>query len=135
MTFDDICDQITPEIFKNNSVIAPRKLNFGPQKIKLQEFSSNAFKTLMKSRKKKTEIAFKTMKNYNFFKHSQDDRNNLPQVKVHPKVKLILIFKRYLSRYDQDSSIFFNFVALFLLNNYICNFFFGFKDKRIFVLI
>lgn len=108
MTFDDICDQITPEIFKNNSVIAPRKLKFGPQKIKLQEFSINALKPLMKNRKKKTEIAFKTMRNYNFLKHSKDDQNNLPQVKVHPKVKLILIFKRYLSRYDQDSSIFCN---------------------------
>ena len=118
LTFDDICDQITPEIFKNNSVIAPRKLNFGPQKIKLQEFSGNAFKTLMKSRKKKTEIAFKTMKNYNFFKHSQDDRNNLPQVKVHPKVKLILIFKRYLSRYDQDMIKIAQFSLILLLYFY-----------------
>ena len=109
MTFDDIWDQITPEIFKNNSVIAQRKLKFGPQKIKLQEFSINALKPLMKNRKRKTEIAFKTMKNYNFLKHSQDDQNNLPQVKVHPKVKLILIFKRYLSIYEQDSSIFFNY--------------------------
>ena len=105
MTFDDIWDQITPEIFKNNSVIAPRKLNFGPQKIKLQEFSINALKPLMKNRKKKTEIAFKTMKNYRFLKHSQDDQNNLRQVKVHPKVNLIFLFKRYLSRYNQYSSI------------------------------
>ena len=37
-----------------------RKLKFGPQKIKLQEFSINALKPLMKNRKKKTEIAFKT---------------------------------------------------------------------------
>ena len=111
LTSDDIFDQMMPEIFKNNSVIAhiaPQKLSFGPQKIKLQEFSSNALKTLMKNRKKKTEIAFKTMKNYNFLKHSQDDQNNLSQVKVHPKVKLILLFKRYLSRYDQDCSIFCN---------------------------
>ena len=92
MTFDDIWDQITPEIFKNNSVIAPRKLNFGPQKIKLQEFSINALKPLMKNRKKKTEIAFKTMKNYDFLKRSHEDQNIFPQVKVPPKVKLIFLF-------------------------------------------
>ena len=116
LTFDDILDQIEPEIFKNNSVIArPQKFNFGPQKTKLQEFSTNALKTHMKNRKKKTGNAFKTMKNYNFYKYSQDDQKMLPQVKVHPKVKLILIFKRYLSRY---SSIFFNFfLKFFLLKN------------------
>ena len=97
LTFDNILDQIEPEIFKNNSVIAPQKLKFGPQKTKLQEFSTNAVKTLTKNRKKKTGCcAFKTMKNYNFLKHSQGDQNIFPQVKVHPKVKLFFIFKRYL---------------------------------------
>ena len=96
LTFDNILDQIEPEIFKNNSVIAPQKLKFGPQKTKLQEFSTNAVKTLTKNRKKKTGNAFKTMKNYNFLNHSQVDQKIFPQVKVHPKVKLFFIFKRYL---------------------------------------
>ena len=78
LTSEDIYDQIEPEIFKNSSVTAPQKVDFGPQKTKLQNYSA---KTLMekKNRRINTKNTFETTANSNFRKHSQDDPKTLPR--------------------------------------------------------
>ena len=81
LTSEDIYDQIEPEIFKNSYVTAPQKVDFGPQKTKLKNFSAKELKTLeeKKNRRINTKNTFKPMTNSNFLKHSQDDPKTLPQ--------------------------------------------------------